>query len=363
MNDRGDARRPAPASAKILYVETLRGIACILLVSYHVIGDTSSNGLRLPDGDLFSFVNRMFIDVRMPLFSFISGFVFSAYAADLPALRGKVGAKVRRLLVPMVVVGSLHYGLQTVFAPQGDAQVPYYYLFILPYEHFWYLQATFLLMLTVFVVTYALKGDGTRAAAVLLLPCILVSVLLDRWHPDVFSSYKAVYLAPYFLTGYLISHAARLKAGMDRAAASKPLVAAASVLFILLFVLEWALVANLVHPGAPERRAIGLGVGLSACLFLFLLRFQWRFLTFIGDKSYAIYLFHVLFTAGSRIVLERLVPGLGVPALFAVGVVAGLTGPIVVSWLALKHPVSSLLFLGIRTAPRRRAKQEPAFGN
>jgi uncharacterized membrane protein len=78
MNDRGDARRPAPASAKILYVETLRGIACILLVSYHVIGDTSSNGLRLPDGDLFSFVNRMFIDVRMPLFSFISGFVFCA---------------------------------------------------------------------------------------------------------------------------------------------------------------------------------------------------------------------------------------------------------------------------------------------
>jgi peptidoglycan/LPS O-acetylase OafA/YrhL len=361
MSDRGDQRRPG--SGKILYVETLRGIACILLVSYHVIGDNGSNGLQLPDGDIFSFVNRMFVDVRMPLFSFISGFVFSAFAADLLGLRAKIGAKVRRLLVPMAVVGTLHYCAQAAFTSQPQGQVPYYYIFILPYEHFWYLQATFLLMLAVFLATYALKGDGTRAAALLLPPCILVSVLIARWHPDVFSSYKAVYLAPYFLTGYLISHAASLRAGFDRTAARPRVVAAASVVFVLLFVLEWALVANLLHPTAVERRAVGLAVGLSACLFLFLLRFEARLLTFIGDKSYAIYLFHVFFTAGSRIVLERVMPGLGVPVLFAVGVVAGVAGPMLVSWLALKNPLSALLLLGIRATPARRAERKPAFGN
>lgn len=352
----------AKARAKVMYVETLRGIACILLVSYHVIGDTSSNGLQLPADHILSFLNRMFIDVRMPLFSFISGFVFSAYARDILMLRGKIAAKVRRLLIPMVCVGSLHYWAQYAFAPQPDGQVPYYQLFILPYEHFWFLQATFIIMLVVSLLTYWLRGDGTRAAAILLVPCMVASVLLGRWHPDVFSSYKALYLAPYFLSGYLISHAASLRAGMENGSKRPDLLVAMGVLIAFLFWLEFLVVDRVLPLGGAERRAVGLAVGLSTCLFLFLLRFRSRLLSFVGDKSYAIFLFHVFFTAGSRIVLERLMPGIGVPALFAIGLVAGVAGPIVLSWAILRSPVATLLLLGVRTSgvPGASAAQEPA---
>jgi hypothetical protein len=34
-----------------------------------------------------------------------------------------------------------------------------------------------------------------------------------------------------------------------------------------------------------------------------------------------------------------------------------------VSWLALKNPLSALLLLGIRASPARRAERKPAFGN
>jgi peptidoglycan/LPS O-acetylase OafA/YrhL len=349
-----DGKPDPKAKAKVMYVETLRGIACILLVSYHVIGDTSSNGLQLPSDHILSFLNRMFIDVRMPLFSFISGFVFSAYARDVLMLRGKIVAKVRRLLIPMVCVGTLHYWTQYAFAPQPDGPVPYYYLFILPYEHFWFLQATFIVMMVVFLMTYWLRGDGIRAAVILLVPCMVASVLLSRWEPDVFSSYKALYLAPYFLTGYLISHASSLRAGMENGSKRPDLLVAMGLLIAFLFWVEFLIEGVLPVDGA-ERRAIGLGVGLSTCLFLFLVRFESRFLAFIGDKSYAIFLFHVFFTAGSRIVLEKLMPGIGVPVLFAIGVVGGLAGPIVLSWMILKSPVATLLLLGVRTPglPRR----------
>jgi uncharacterized membrane protein len=35
-----------------LEVDTVRGIACILLVLFHVVGDTPAVGLRIPEGAL-----------------------------------------------------------------------------------------------------------------------------------------------------------------------------------------------------------------------------------------------------------------------------------------------------------------------
>jgi fucose 4-O-acetylase-like acetyltransferase len=346
-----------------MYVETLRGLACILLVSYHVIGNTSENGLQLPADDIFSFANRLFLDVRMPLFSFISGFVFSAYARDLSVLGDKIMAKVRRLLVPMVAVGTLHYWTQYVFAHGGQDQPPYYQLFILPYDHFWYLQATFIIMIVVFAVTYWLKGNGTRAAAILLVPCVLAYPVVDRWYPDVFSSYKALYLAPYFLTGYLISHSAALRAEFDEASKQWRVIAAMSLLVALLFVIEYLLLDRVIVFQEIGRRALGLVVGLSTCVFFFVVRFRSHFLAFIGDKSYAIFLFHVFFTAGSRIILEKLLPGLSTPVLFSIGLVAGIVGPICVAWVALKHPVTALLCLGVRMQPKARGALRPELSS
>jgi uncharacterized membrane protein len=60
-----DAAPARTAKGRIAYVETLRGIACILLVAYHVIGDTSESGLRLPADHALSFLNGLLADVRM----------------------------------------------------------------------------------------------------------------------------------------------------------------------------------------------------------------------------------------------------------------------------------------------------------
>lgn len=348
----------ASGSGKILYVETLRGIACILLVSYHVIGNTSDNGLQLPADHVYSLLNRLFVDLRMPLFSFISGFVFSAYARDAAALQGKILTKARRLLVPMVVVGTLHYWTQFAFAASAADQPPFWSIFLMPYEHFWYLQATFILMVVVFGATYLLKGDGVRAAILLLVPSLVGSILLARWSPDVFSAYKALYLAPYFLTGYLVAHAADFTRVMDRAASSKVVWTGLAFLLIGLFTAEFFLQRGAVTFDEMGRRAFGTVVGLTACLAFFIYRFKSAFLAYIGDKSYAIFLFHVFFTAGSRIVLLKLFPNMSPDLLFPVGLAAGIIGPICVAWAAQRHPLSAMLLLGVRYVPKSRSSQD-----
>jgi fucose 4-O-acetylase-like acetyltransferase len=86
-------------------IDTIRGLACVLLVAYHVVGSEPSNGLLLADGP-YRLAADLLAYIRMPLFTFLSGYVyawrpFNGYIHSF--LRGKV----RRLLIPMVVVGSV----------------------------------------------------------------------------------------------------------------------------------------------------------------------------------------------------------------------------------------------------------------
>lgn len=61
---------------KSLEIETLRGLACLLLVLYHVIGPLGG-GLKIDLGSPFRVIADSMVYVRMPLFTFISGYIYS----------------------------------------------------------------------------------------------------------------------------------------------------------------------------------------------------------------------------------------------------------------------------------------------
>ncbi len=95
-------------------IEALRGLACVLLVMAHVIGENAAGGLRVPDDSIFRWYVDSFAYIRMPLFTFISGYVYAmrplTAIENWPAfLKGKT----RRLLLPMFVVGTFLAVLQT----------------------------------------------------------------------------------------------------------------------------------------------------------------------------------------------------------------------------------------------------------
>src|SRR6185295_5386420 len=73
----------APAPAESQRLQTLRGVACLLLVAFHAIGNHPTSGLHVADDSSFRFFANLFQYVRMPLFTFLSGFVY-AYRPVLP---------------------------------------------------------------------------------------------------------------------------------------------------------------------------------------------------------------------------------------------------------------------------------------
>jgi peptidoglycan/LPS O-acetylase OafA/YrhL len=344
---------------KITYIETMRGFACLLLVFYHVIGTNETRGLHLPDDHFLHVFNTVVGTVRMPLFSYFSGFVFAAVVLSFEQWKGKVSAKVRRLLVPFVVVGSVHYFLQSLTT---TPEMQYYETFYLTYDHFWFLQATFTIMLAHLTLSWVLKGNGVHAAQIIFAVGVTGTLAFEHQQLPFFSFYMALYLAPFFTGGHLLHHYL-VKWNEQPTDRRRTVVATiTTAVLVAAYALETAIAMKAVTLDHYTFKAFLMLLALGTCFFFAIVRFNSPFLIYIGDKSYTIYLFHVIFAASAREVLMRLIPTIDplwlIPPIFLVGI----GGPMVLQWLILKHPVSAYLFLGLKLRPKPRQELAGAGG-
>ena len=88
-------------------IDTLRALACIALVSFHVVGYTPQSGMELPAGHPLHLLQAGLTPLRMPLFIFLSGVVFCTGVDRFEAVPQRLLSKARRLLLPLGCVGSL----------------------------------------------------------------------------------------------------------------------------------------------------------------------------------------------------------------------------------------------------------------
>jgi surface polysaccharide O-acyltransferase-like enzyme len=312
-------------------IETLRGLACILLVLYHVIGADSSHGLLVEDGPIRWF-NDGLAYLRMPLFTFLSGLVYGMRPFSGNSRAFLVG-KVRRLLIPMLVVGTLFAVLQAVTPGTNSVVGPWYLLHLKPVGHFWFVESLFWVFLLIWVLErWHLMRQPNGFMLVLALACALY--LLVRGWPWLGID-GAIYLLPYFLVGLAFSRFS-LTVYLTNGWLRFGLLALAIICVIFMGMP----VAN------PDRRTVVmLLAGVSLCLLCLSLGMTVPWLSSIGRHSYAIYLFHVFFTASARIGIHRLhIDYMLVDIIF--GLALGLTGPIVIDRLASRSKWPALLLLG-----------------
>ena len=329
-------------------IDTLRAIACIALVSFHVIGSSGSSGLELAETHPLRMLNAVLVDVRMPLFSFLSGLVFvvaSRGHADAGWMRRRMLSKGRRLLVPMVCVGMLFWLTRAL---TGQSQEPLWSIFVLPYAHFWYLQATFLIMAAFILLVWVLDGRDRMAAVILACGGCAAWLWLPRPPVDLFSLTGALRLSLFFGAGYLTARGLPWVRLPDDPSVKRRIGA---LMLVLVLACAAALASGALVLPAPWRSVAGLCIGLVSCQALLLIRPVWPAVAWIGQRSYAIYLFHVFFTAGLRDVALALAPGLDPAIIWPMGMVAGLMGPVLLHEAILHNRIAAHLLLGL---PLRR---------
>jgi fucose 4-O-acetylase-like acetyltransferase len=324
-----------PTSRSSLETDTLRGLACVLLVSFHVLGDSPNTGLRLTEGHWLTQLNELLAYLRMPLFSIVSGYVyaFRPCAADMP---GFMKGKMRRLLLPMLTVGTAFAVLQALSPGSNSAVQHWWLLHIEPVGHFWFLQSLFL----VFLVVAALERLKALQTPLALASVWGVSVFAMEFirAPAYFGLSGALYLLPFFIAGLCIK---RLEIDSNMAR-----LLAAALLMSSLFV-----VLNFPETLGAQNTLAGAVLGSAAGLLL--LRSGWLSpaLATVGTFSFAIYLFHVFFTAASRLFFSKL--GIdNVYALLVLGTTLGVGGPMIAACLIRSSSQLNFWLLGTASGAR-----------
>lgn len=325
-----------------LNLETLRGLACFLLVFGHLIGYPLTSGLRLEDGNVFHLFNFTLEHTRMPLFAFLGGVVFSFRGIAVGARPTFLKGKVIRLILPLIFVGPLFlYVQKNSEAANIDAtgNSIEYYLSVLWMSrfHYWFLQAMFLVFSFYLLLSFFLKKPLTQYLVGLLVGSIgLVFFPSDI---EIFSLSSFFFLLPFFSFGALLSI---LK--IDDLESNQTVKIAAIAIFLIFAFYKFKSYGS----GDYSKDSVfGLLFGLLSCFMLYSLRVQNRLLIFIGYYSFSIYLYHVFFLAAARVMLGR-IEATDVYIYIAVGMASGLLGPIVVHVLLSKFNLTSMVFLGQR---------------
>ncbi|BAI72314.1 acyltransferase 3 [Azospirillum sp. B510] len=318
------------------HVVELRGLACILLVAYHVVG-IPGTGMQVADGSIYRYATDSFELIRMPLFTFISGLV---YALN-PVGDGRLGTffvkKSRRLGIPFLVVSTLFYLLQIHVPGANGSFAPdsMWRIYVFSYAHFWYLQALFLIFAVVALLDafHAMDRPGGFALA---MAAAVATCLTAHSDSNMMSVNEACFLLPHFLLGVGVT---RFRAMAPRQAM---LGMAGGALAIGVTLHQASLWGLLPHFGWNSGVALLCGMG-GAVTLLHAMPSS-RVFRIVGDSSYAIYLHHALFAAGARLVLHRLDARDGV--IFCAALLSGLMGPMVLEALARIRPWTGVALMG-----------------
>lgn len=332
-------------AGKNLSIETLRGIAILLVVVGHVIGSGPGGGMKIDFPHPLRYLYVWIDYIQMPLFTAIAGWAYALKPFSASSGFGSfAGKKALRLLVPMAVVGTLYFFVQYLMPgtnSKGELG-QMWRIYVFPYTIYWYLPSLFL----IFVVQWWIdsrKWMVTLAKwGVCCMAALILSRINDAWilHgvPDFFSFKGALGQLPYFFAGVASCRFAASVYGsleVRRAMLAVSLLGVALIQVVWFCPGEYASLCRLLYPAT-----------LIPTLFLLLaLKWHHRFFVWIGGYAYSIYLFHGFGTSGGRIVLKMM--GIySVSAIFMFASCIATACPIGLDKVVSRFKVLSMLLLG-----------------
>jgi glucans biosynthesis protein C len=337
-------------------VQTLRGIACLLLVGFHAIGSSSASGLHVPDSSVYRHFTNLFVHIRMPLFTFLSGLVYAYRPLRLDQTLEFSSKKLRRLGVPLIVATTVLYSLHLVTDHRVPPASQTWTIYVFPYWHLWFVQA----LLLVFVAVIAFEWLGALSTSrqfllVFALSLVLYASGLLQGH-EILGLNNATYLLPFFLAG-LAAHRYRDVLQTPRALTL--------TLVCLIWsqgwhsYIVWTRTLSPIDPVA-HRSALNLLIGISASLSALQLFPRLRLMEHIGRSSYPIYLYHPVFIAAALSVVGVRLP-LPTSLLFVGACALGIMGPMLLEQAARRIPLGQLLLEGSAAGRSAKGGTAPAL--
>ena len=335
-------------------IETLRGLAIVLMVAGHVVGGDTA-GMKLPENHAFRYINDSLVYLRMPLFTVISGFVYAIRPLSPGGYPQFVKGKLRRLVYPLIFVSTIYFILQT-FVPSVNSKVEIeniWKIYFISYLHLWYLHSLLLVFATIMLMEYfnlmkTFRGWLICLVVTLIAHFTVLSLLETHQVPNILGSRKYLFLLTFFILGV----------GLNRfkdVFSNKQIFSVVLAAFVCGILIQQLSILKVITYYYRPASLLGMLVGLAGITSVFYLRKSNRFLAEMGNFSYSIYLFHVLCAAGNRILLNKLHIN-NIAVVFILGLLSGIFIPVFLEIIFSKNPLTRKFLLGKKARMKLETK-------
>lgn len=197
---------------KNLSIETLRGVAILLVVVGHVIGSRAEGGMRIEYPSVLRYIYQYIDYIQMPLFTAIAGWVYAIKPINSRTIISSfIKNKVLRLIVPLLLVSSAYYMLQTISGGTNshNSLSDIWQIYIFPYSVYWYIASLFLIFILI-IPLEIFKSISSKNGFLFVLLTFICLVAINKLVvenysiPNIFSIRGAINQFPYFLLGVAI---------------------------------------------------------------------------------------------------------------------------------------------------------------
>jgi len=234
----------------------------------------------------------------MPLFTFLSGVVYGYRPVTQKTnLKYFFTGKSRRLLIPLVFVGGLHYIFERLVVGVWYDPLT---LFVKPFSYFWYLQALFLIFILISIAEKLKMLVSPKLFGLVFVSSIFWFYFANsesQFAVEWFSASLALEILPFFVLGLAFTRFQILK--------NLRLSKNVGYLILGISIIMMIGLGNSTVAGS-RISIIGLVVGALACIGLLASDLNYSPLRKIGLRSFEIYLFHGFAVTTSRELLMRL---------------------------------------------------------
>jgi fucose 4-O-acetylase-like acetyltransferase len=331
-----------PLRKRIIWIDATRGLAILLVVFGHVWRGIFNAGL-IGNAQLYQVIDQFIYLFHMPVFFLLSGYVFlnTAWHGPITFLKSRVV----NILWPAVLWFYLFIGMKVFTNDMVNKPVSAGDLLTWPHfdgTYLWFLWALFLIHLASIILLLS-----PRRFVPILIPLGIIIAILLRYG-RYFDIPPFLIAALTYLPFFLIGAGASIFSGKQKAISRANTMVIGCIGFIVFCFAQYSVLQGILVPSSKTLIQLAAAVGFIYMVITVSVLFANKklvdLIVIMGQASMAIYLAHVFFTAGMRIVVQQF----GFTNLWlhiTLGTVAGVVGPLLILEFAKRFKIRR--FLGL----------------
>lgn len=335
------------------WIDYAKTFTCIMIVFFHVlIGlDRANIGINKK---IFNYIIDFFSIFAMPLFMFLSGYLYKMNS-DIESMKDYVIFIKRKLInigIPYLIFYTIFNIVTSIFSNEINTQYEFWDMFIKPSNFFWFLYT----LIGIFIIIPIIEKIFKKNCIKVLCITLLLNIIGKFFTINIFVIDTFFVYAFYFYLGVVI------KEKFNKREMKLIEAIISIILYIFLTIIYfWGAnyIKNYIVVNFIETIIAILGVFAASNIFRVMEDkiVDIKIWNLIGKYTFQIYILHVFFTSGMRILLFKI--GLYNSCIhIIVGFLMGIICPIIASIIAEKSCYLNIFFFPEKTIKNIKLKYE-----